>query len=474
MNLTPERKRWWVLFVMTGSLSMIMIDTTIIAVALPQIKTGLGIDKGMIDWIVIAYLLVLASLMALGGYLGDRIGKPRAFVIGTIGFGIASILCGLAWDGWSLIFFRVMQGIFAVIMQPSSSALVIGAFAPGERGKAMGIYAGISLLFMTVGPILGGLITQYLSWRYCFFINMPVAIIVATATIIIKPDDVKPEKKRFDWWGVLFLVTGLPALTLGIKQGNDLGWFSTESIALLGGGLLMLFAFVVTEVRTEHPIVQIRLFKNRAFLGDALMLMLTQASVTGVMIYMGLYLQSVMGFSPARAGIALMPLMIPVLLVMYPAGRIYDQRGARLPATAGAITVTIGLSILAVGTGMESYWVIMIGMIGIGVGVPFIQVPSNTDGMSRVEAQRRGMASGVLQTFRQFGSVVGLAIIAAVIAAEGETTGDREVAGRLPDSTMDGITSIGTTNGIWTATAIAATIIIIAPLTLSKTPGRKT
>ncbi len=166
MNLTPERKRWWVLFVMTGSLSMIMIDTTIIAVALPPIKASLGIDKSMIDWIVIAYLLVLASLMALGGYLGDRIGKPRAFVIGTIGFGVASILCGLAWDGWSLIFFRVMQGIFAVIMQPSSSALVIGAFAPGERGKAMGLYAGISLLFMTVGPILGGLITQYLSWRY--------------------------------------------------------------------------------------------------------------------------------------------------------------------------------------------------------------------------------------------------------------------------------------------------------------------
>jgi EmrB/QacA subfamily drug resistance transporter len=477
MNLTPERKRWWVLFVMTGSLSMIMIDTTIIAVALPPIKASLGIDKSMIDWIVIAYLLVLASLMALGGYLGDRIGKPRAFVIGTIGFGVASILCGLAWDGWSLIFFRVMQGIFAVIMQPSSSALVIGAFAPGERGKAMGIYAGISLLFMTVGPILGGLITQYLSWRYCFFVNMPVAIIVATATMIIKPDDVVPEKKRFDWWGVLFLVTGLPALTLGIKQGNDLGWYSAESIALLGGGLLMLFAFVVREMRFEHPIVQIRLFKDRAFLGDALMLMLTQASVTGVMIYMGLYLQFVMGFSPAGAGVALMPLMIPVLFVMYFAGRTYDRRGARLPATAGAIIVTFGLSILAVGTSTVNYWVIMVGMIGIGVGVPFIQVPSNTDGMSRVEAQRRGMASGVLQTFRQFGSVVGLAIIAAVIAAEGsegEASGDLKVVGQLSDSTTDGITSIGTTNGIWTATAIAATIIIIAPLTLSKTPGRKT
>lgn len=475
MTQTSDPKRWWILFVMTGSLSMIMIDTTIITVALPPLQKSLGIDGGMIDWVVIAYILVLASLMALGGYLGDRIGKPRAFVIGTLGFGIASVLCGLAWDGWSLIIFRILQGIFAVIMQPSSSALVIGAFAPGDRGKAMGIYAGTALLFMTIGPVVGGLITEYLSWRYCFFVNLPVAITVATATLLIKPHDVVPEKKRFDWWGILFLVTGLPALVLGIKQGNDLGWYSAETIALIGGGLVLLVAFVITELGSEHPIVQIRLFKDRAFLGDSLMLMLTQAAVTGVMIYLGLYLQFVMGYSPASAGIALMPMMIPVLVVMYFAGRTYDRRGARLPATVGAIIVTGGLAILAMGTSRESYGIIMIGMIGIGIGVPFIQVPSNTDGMSRVDPMRRGMASGVLQTFRQFGSTMGLAIIAAVIAISNDGSDVGDDGGPGPDLTAaitDGFTSVGTTNGIWAAAAIAATIIVVAPLTLSKTPGK--
>jgi EmrB/QacA subfamily drug resistance transporter len=475
MTDTSDRKRWWVLFIMTGSLSMIMIDTTILTVALPPMQVTLGIDGNMVDWVLIAYILVLASLMALGGYLGDRIGKPRAFVIGTIGFGIASVFCGLAWDAWSLIAFRVLQGIFAVIMQPSSSALVIGAFAPGERGKAMGIYAGTALLFMTIGPVVGGLITEYLSWRYCFFVNLPVAITVATAAILIKPDDVKPQRRRFDWWGVLFLVSGLPALTLGIKQGNELGWYSAETIALIGGGLMLLLAFVITELKSEHPIVQIRLFKDRAFLGDSLMLMLTQAAVTGVMIYLALYLQFVMGFSPARAGIALMPMMIPVLFVMYFAGRTYDRRGARLPATVGAIIVTCGLAVLAVGTSRESYGIIMIGMIGIGIGVPFIQVPSNTDGMSRVDPLRRGMASGVLQTFRQFGSTIGLAVIAAVISSsnDGIDAGEGgDSSSNLAGTITDGITSVGTANGIWTAAGIAATIIIVAPLTLSKTPGR--
>ena len=454
---------------------MIMIDTTIITVALPQLQATLGIDQSMIDWVVIAYILVLASLMALGGYLGDRLGKPRAFVIGTLGFGIASVLCGLAWDGWSLILFRILQGIFAVIMQPSSSALVIGAFAPGERGKAMGIYAGTALLFMTIGPVVGGLITEYLSWRYCFFVNLPVAITVATATLLIKPNDVVPEKKRFDWWGILFLVSGLPALVLGIKQGNELGWYSAETITLIGSGLVLLLAFTITELRSEHPIVQIRLFKDRSFLGDSLMLMLTQAAVTGVMIYLGLYLQLVMGFSPASAGVALMPMMIPVLLVMYFAGRTYDRRGARLPATIGAVIVTGGLAILAIGTSRESYGIIVLGMIGIGIGVPFIQVPSNTDGMSRVDPSRRGMASGVLQTFRQFGSTMGLAIIAAVISTANEGTDSGEGGGSAANPAgdiIDGITSVGTTNGIWTAAAIAATIIVVAPLTLSKTPGR--
>lgn len=462
MTESADPRRWWILFIMTGSLSMIFIDTTIVTVALPSMQHALGVTQSMIDWVVIVYILVLASLMALGGHLGDRLGKPRAFVAGTIAFGIASILCGLAWDGTSLIVFRILQGMAAVIMQPASSALVIGAFPPGERGRAMAAYAGTALLFMTVGPVVGGLITEYLSWRYCFFVNGPVSIAVAVAAILLRPRDASPARERFDWWGALLLVTGLPALILGIKQGGEWGWNAPLTIGLLAGGGILLAIFIRVELASRHPVVQLGLFRDRGFLGDALMLMITQSAVTGVTIYLGLYLQDILGFSPVRAGAALMPLMIPVLVVMYFAGRAYDRRGVRLPATFGAVVVTAGLALLAVGTSAETYWIMMLGMIAIGSGVPFIQVPSNTDGMSRVGAERRGMASGVLQTFRQTGSVVGLALLAAVIAATGG-----------PETANDVLTVSGTTNAVWTATIITATLVLIAPLTLSNTPGRE-
>ena len=504
MSTPAERKRWWVLLAMTGSLSMIMIDTTIITVALPAIHEDLGIGQGMLEWVVIAYILVLASMMALGGHVGDIIGKPRAFVIGALAFGLCSLLCGMAWDGSSLVIFRIMQGLAAVLMQPASSALVIGSFAPGERGKAMGIYAGISLLFLTLGPVVGGVITEFSSWRYCFYINLPVSILVAIGALVTRPTDTRQERQPFDWPGALLLVTGLPAFILGVKQGNAWGWNDPLTLLLLVGGTAMLILFIRVELRSEHPVVRIGLFRDRAFMGDALMLMLTQSAVTGVMIFIGIYLQMVLGFSPVKAGFALMPLMLPVLFVMYPAGKTYDRRGARTPATCGGVAVVGGLVALALGTGSETYWVMAVGMVVIGLGLPFIQVPSNTDGMSRVEAGNRGMASGVLQTFRQFGSVVGLAVIAAVIAttqtsslegigsrgdelSESDRTllveamnGDGDSRARLLeenpglDESLREVTGTGITRGVWTAVVIAMMIVIIAPITLSRKSGAQT
>jgi EmrB/QacA subfamily drug resistance transporter len=503
MSNAPERRRWWILLAMTGSLSMIMIDTSIVAVALPPIQEDLSIGQNLLEWVVIAYILVLASLMALGGRLGDLLGKPNAFIGGTIGFGIASLLCGLAWDGPSLIAARILQGLAAVVMQPASSALVIGAFPPGERGKAMGIYAGIPILFLTVGPVLGGLITEYASWRLCFIINLPIALAVATAAVIIKPTDTRAAVKSFDWRGASLLATGLPALVLSIQQGQNWGWDNPITLVLLLAGILILVTFVIVELRVEHPIVHLELFRDRAFLGDALMLLLVQAAITGIMIFIGIYLQVVLGYSPGQAGAAMMPLMVPVLVMVHFAGRLYDRIGVRSPATIGAVLLTIGLAILAWGTGSRQYPMMAFGMFLIGMGVPFVQVPSNTDGMSRIEAERRGMASGVLQTFRQFGAATGLAILAAVIAtaqnrgfarssfagsdqadlnrdiladaARGNLQALNELRTNAPEvaSELVEITRSGIAAGVWTATAIAATIIVIAPLMLSTTTGKK-
>ena len=498
-----EPRRWFILLAMTGSLAMIMLDTTVVAVALPSIQTDLGVDQNLLEWVIIAYLVMLASFMALGGKLGDLFGKPKAFLIGTIGFGISSLMCGLSWSGESLVAFRIMQGCFAVIMQPASSAIVINSFAPGDRGKAMAVYAGIPLLFMTAGPVVGGIITEHASWRYCFLLNVPISILVAGMTIVLKPRDPKrAERKRFDWVGTGLLGMGMPSLIVGIQQASEWGWTNPLTLGLCGLGALLLIAFTFVEFKVDDPIVSLRLFRQRVFLGDSLLLFVTQASLTGVSIFVVIHLQVVMGFTPEKAGIAMLPMLVPAAVMIHVAGRSYDRVGGRLPVLAGGILICSGLVLLAVGMGRQSYLIMAIGMGLIGFGVPFVQLPANTDGMSRVHSSSRGMASGVLQTFRQVGSVVGIATIGAVIAAtqfsrlesdpeiarhaelargsvvdraaRGNASALQELREKEPEvaKSLAGVVSDGIEMGMWTAALFSGTIIFIGIFLMESRPAK--
>jgi len=496
-----DPRRWVILLVMTGSLAMVMLDTTIVAVSLPSIQANLpGVSQNMLEWVIVAYMVVLASFMALGGHLGDLFGKPKMFFIGVVGFGISSFLCGLSWDGPSLILFRVIQGLFAVIMQPASSAIVIGSFAPQDRGKAMAVYAGIPLLFLTAGPVLGGVITQYASWRYCFLINVPIALTVAIAVLILRPSNPQSQGRSFDWWGALLLGTGLPALIIAIQQSSVWGWTNPWTMGLIFVGLAILTGFVIRELKAGDPVVSLRLFSDKVFLGDSILLFITQASVTGITIFIAIHLQVVMGFSPDQAGVAMLPVLVPAAIMIHFAGRWYDKSGGRRPVAVGGIVVTAGLGVLAIGTGMQTYLVMAIGMGLVGLGIPFVQLPANTDGMGRVEDRKRGMASGVLQTCRQFGAAIGIAVMGAIIAgvqnglihdANGGSglVGEKEQAlvreaarGELPklealrasDPELAGvianIVSEGIVSGLWVATILASSIILVAYLFLENRP----
>ena len=495
-------RRWLILLAMTGSLAMIMLDTTVVAVALPSVQKNLGVDQNLLEWVIVGYLVVLASFMALGGKLGDLFGKPRAFVIGTTGFGLSSLMCGLAWSGEALVFFRITQGCFAVIMQPASSAIVINAFAPGERGKAMAVYAGIPLLFMTAGPVVGGLITEYASWRYCFLLNVPISLVVAMVAILLRPKDPQhASRRRFDWAGTTLLGVGMPCFVISIQQASEWGWSSPLTLGMLGLGAILLIAFIVVEFCVEDPIVSLRLFRQRVFLGDSLLLFVAQGSLTGVSIFVVIHLQVVMGFSPEQAGVAMLPVLLPAAMMIYIAGRSYDRMGGRLPVIGGGVLITGGLCLLAYGMGQQSYLIMGIGMGFIGIGVPFVQLPANTDGMSRVDSTRRGMASGVLQTFRQVGSVIGLAAIGAVIATT-QTSGlksdtsieahahlakssilDRAARGnanalkklRVEEpqvaKSLAKVVSGGIETGMWTAAGFSSTIIFIGIFLLEGRPA---
>ncbi|MAJ45721.1 MAG: hypothetical protein CBC35_00155 [Planctomycetes bacterium TMED75] len=499
-GLAPHR--WLILLAMTGSLAMIMLDTTVVAVALPTIQKTLGVDQNVLEWIIIAYLVILASFMALGGKLGDLFGRPRAFLIGTVGFGLSSLMCGFAWSGESLVGFRILQGFFAVIMQPASSAIVINSFATGERGKAMAVYAGIPLLFLTAGPVVGGLITEYGSWRYCFLLNVPISVVVATMAVLLKPKDPKQTgKRRFDWIGTVLLGIGMPCFIVAIQQASEWGWDSSLTLGLGGLGIVMLGAFTIVEFRVQDPIVSLGLFRQKVFLGDSILLFVTQASLTGVSIFVVIHLQVVMNFSPEEAGLAMLPMLLPAAVMIYLAGRSYDRMGGRIPVIGGGVLICTGLGLLAVGMGQKSYLIMGIGMGLVGLGVPFVQLPANTDGMSRVHATRRGMASGVLQTFRQVGSVIGLAAIGAVIAAtqSAQLNSDPEIAAHadlakssLVDRAARGnanaldklrsedpevadslakVVSDGIETGMWTAAGFSSMIIFIGIFLLEGRPA---
>lgn len=417
-----QQRKWLVLLAMTGSLAMIFVDMTVVAIALPSIGRSLDMGQAGQAWIVTSYLLTLASLMALGGRIGDLVGKVPAFIAGVAGFAGASVLCGFATDGTTLIVGRVLQGVSACLMQPASSALVVGAFAPGERGKAMAVYVGIPLLFMAIGPALGGVIVQSAGWRWVFWLNVPVAAVAMVMTQVAKPRDARTQDRRIDWTGGGMLLAGLPLFVWGlqslgeVRDAREALRLDTIVLAALGVGSAILVAFVRRQWRSSAPLLKLHLFADRAIFADAFVIACMQFAMTGLVMAGSVYAQEVLGFKPFEAGVSLLPMLAPVILVVHVAGRWYDRAGVRAPASWGTALSTIGLLVQAWGVWRQQYPVMAVGMAVLGTGIAFTMSPTNTDSLSRVPHADRGQLSGLVQTLRQVGGSLGVAVIAACVA----------------------------------------------------------
>lgn len=417
-----QPRRGLVLLAMTGSLSMIFIDMTVVGVALPRIGASLGMDDVGQAWIVTSYLLALASLMAIGGRVGDLVGKVPAFVAGVAAFAAASAVCAFARDGAQMIAGRVLQGVAACLMQPASGALVIGAFAPGERGKAMAAYVGIPMVFMALGPALGGIVVERLGWEWVFLLNLPIAAIAVALTLVARPRDSRSPDRHIDWLGGALLMLGLPPLVFGIQQlgaargDGSLRWDDPLTLAALAGGAFALAAFVRRQWNHPRPLLRLRLFSDRALAADAVVIMCMQFAMTGLVVAGSLYAQDVLGYSPTEAGASLLPMLAPVILAVHVAGRWYDRAGVRAPATWGTAMASGGMLVQAAGAWIQSYPVMAVGMFVLGLGIAFTMSPTNTDALGRVPHSERGQVSGLVQTMRQVGGSVGVATVAAAVA----------------------------------------------------------
>jgi EmrB/QacA subfamily drug resistance transporter len=409
-------RRWLVLVAMTGSLSMIMLDQTVVSVALPSMARELPLTPHGQQWVVNAYVLSLAALVALGGRAADLLGRPRAFRLGVTLFFLASAGCAISWDAASIVAFRVLQGAGGALMIPVSATIVLGAFPDGERGRVMALYAGISQVFLALGPLVGGLLTEYVTWRAVFLLNVPVGIATLVLVSVAGIENRPVPGSRISVPDAVLAVGGLALVTLGVQQLTGWGVLSTVPLA---GGVGLVAWFVLRQLRSPDPLIRVRLFADRGFTGDAVVMGLVQFGLLGLVLYSSIYLQELLGLGPMAAGLAALPLILPLTVAAQAGGRWYDRGGARPPVLAGMSLCTVGaVAWLLALPALDYAWQVP-GMVLVGAGLGLTLSPTTTDALGRVGDAERGQASGVVQTVRQIGGTLGVAVIGGVVLALG-------------------------------------------------------
>ncbi len=415
-RLLPDGDRkWWTLGAMCFALFMIMLDNTVVNVALPSIQRDLGASISALEWTINGYTLAFAVLLATGGRLGDIFGRRRMFIFGVVVFTISSATAGFAPDTLSLVISRVAQGIGGAFMMPGTLSIITDAFPASERGKAIGTWAGVSALALAIGPVLGGFLTEHVSWRAIFFINLPVGIgTVLAALFAVRESRDETVGREVDYLGVAVLTAGLTALVLALVEGNSWGWGSTAIVSLIGGSLLLLAAFVAVELRVRAPMVEFGLFADRNFIGAVTVAFIVTFSMLGMFFFLALYMQNVLGYTPLEAGLRFLPTTLVIMVVAPISGRLADRIGPRWPIVVGLSSVAVALFLFTqidVGT---TYSNLLPGFMLMGLGVALTMSPMSTVAMNAVAVSKAGIASGVLSMFRMIGGSFGVAAIGAL------------------------------------------------------------
>jgi EmrB/QacA subfamily drug resistance transporter len=416
--LAPENRKWWTLAAVSFGLFMIMLDNTIVNVALPSIQRDLHIGISELEWVVNGYALTFAVLMLTGGKLADMLGRRRIFIVGLLIFTLSSFACGMAPNAHFLIGARVVQGVGAALMNPSTLSIITATFPPRQRGMAIGIWAGISAMALAIGPLLGGLITQYVDWSWIFFINVPVGVLaIVVARLVIKESRDTSQEQRLDLPGLITSAVGLFGLTYGLIEANNYGWTSPRILACFGIAILGLGAFVVLELRQRIPMLDLKLFKNGTFAGANVTMALVALAMFGVFFYVSLYLQNILHYSPTKAGASFLPMTLLIILIAPIAGRYSDKVGSRWLVGLGMLLVAGSLLIFS-RLGLDStWWDLFPGLIVGGVGMALTMTPTTAAAMGSVEVDKAGVGSAVLNSMRQVGGSLGIAIMGAIVAA---------------------------------------------------------
>ena len=411
-----RRTKLFTLGAVCFGLFMVMLDNTVVNLALPTIQRELSAGLTELQWIVDAFTLLLAALMLTGGTVGDIYGRKRAFLTGLTIFTAASLLCALSPTTEILIAGRALQGLGAAIMMPNTLSILTNTFTdPKERAQAIGIWAGVSGISLALGPALGGLMVDAWGWQSIFFINVPIGVIAFFIGFKLVLESKNPEGRSLDIIGQILAVTGLGTLTYAFIEANSYGWGSATIITLIVVGLAALVAFGVWETRVKSPMLQLRFFRNMTFLGSNLVGLTVSFGFFGMIFFLGLFLQNVQGYSAVEAGVRMLASTLAVMVSAVVSGRIVGRIGARVPVTVGMTLMgfcILGFTQVQTHTPYSSYWWLLT-ILGIGTGL--VMSPITTAAMSTVPAARAGMASATLNTLRQVGGVFGIAVLGAIV-----------------------------------------------------------
>ena len=431
-ELKAETRKWWTLAAVSFGLFMIMLDNTVVNVALPSIQRDLGIGLSTLEWIVTGYVLMFAALMLTGGKLADLLGRRLIFVVGLAIFTVASLLCGLADSGEMLIAWRLVQGAGAALMSPATLSIIAATFPPHQRGMAIGIWAGVSALALAIGPLVGGLLTQHVDWSWIFFVNVPVGVAaIAASFIFIDESKDTSREQRLDLPGLLTSGLGLFALTFALIEGNGRGWTSGLVLGSFAAAAVLLVVFVLLERHQRLPLLDLSLFRNPTFTAANAVGLLVALAMFGVFFFVSLYMQNILGYSAVQAGAAFLPMTVLIILVAPIAGKATDRIGSRSLLTVGMVLVGIQLVYFSQLGPDAVFWNLLPGLLVGGVGIALVMPPSAAAAVRSVPVDKSGVGSAVLNSFRQVGGALGIALMGAIVA--NETEGRRTV-----DAFMDG------------------------------------
>ncbi|MEV0082924.1 MFS transporter [Saccharopolyspora sp. NPDC050642] len=473
---TPERdvsaqaRRWWALGVIGLVQLMVVLDATIVNIALPSAQSGLGLSDGDRHWVITGYVLAFGGLLLLGGRIGDRLGTRRVLLAGLFGFAVASIIGGAAINGPMLFAARAFQGLFAALIAPAALSLLSTMFSdPKERGIAFGVYGALSSGGAAVGLLAGGLLTEYLDWRWCLYVNVPIAVVALVGAVVTIPAVRPAPAGRLDLPGALLSCAGFAAIVLGFAQAESRGWSDPIVLGLLAGGALLLAALVRVEATVSSPLLPLRVIAHRGRGASLAAVALSQVSLFGFFLFITYYMQVVLDWSPVRAGVAFLPLTAAIAIgASVIAVRAMPRTGPRPLIVGGLLLAAGGMAALTqLDGGVNAVYLTFLlpAQLAIGLGLGLVMMPAMNTATAGVDPQDAGVASATVNAAQQIGGAMGTALLNTVAAIV--TAGylhDHGPADHMAATVEGYTTAIAVGAAILAATAILTAVTMPGPL----------